>query len=60
MGPGYAHRVAVLPSGTTSWSSAAGMGDPDYNWVYLVMAVDGSGTELCSSNRAGEFDFAQQ
>ncbi|MBN1423394.1 hypothetical protein JXA88_02455, partial [Candidatus Fermentibacteria bacterium] len=28
MGPGYAHRVAVLPSGTTSWSSAAGMGDP--------------------------------
>jgi len=33
------------------------MGDPDANWTYLVMAVDGSGAELCRSDRAGEFDF---
>ena len=58
MSPGYANRVTVLPSGTTSWSSTAGMGDPETNWTYLVMAVDGSGVELCRSNRAGECDFA--
>ncbi len=58
MAPGYAYRLAVLPPGTTTWSSSAGVGDPDANWTYLVIAVDGSGAELARSNRAGEFDVA--
>ena len=41
MGPGYDFRIATLPSGTTSWSSPNGVGDPGSNWTYLIMAVDG-------------------
>jgi hypothetical protein len=53
----YEHRQAVLPSGTTTWSSANGVGDPDHNWTYLVVAVDQTGQELCRSDRFGEHDF---
>jgi hypothetical protein len=51
------HRLAVLWPDTT-WSSASGVGDPDHNWVYQVIAVDASDQELCRSNRFGEHDFA--
>lgn len=60
-GPGltspYAYRLAVLPPGTTTWSSANGIGDPDHNWTYLVLAVDAVEQLLGSSNRFGEHDF---
>ncbi len=52
----YQHRLTVLPSGTTTWSSINGVGDPDHNWTYLVLAVDGAEQELCRSNRVGEHD----
>jgi YVTN family beta-propeller protein len=55
--PGYEFRLAVLPPATTTWSSANGVGDPNANWTYLVMAVDASEQELARSNRAGEHDF---
>ncbi len=55
--PGYQFRLAVVPSGTTTWSSSNGVGDPNNNWTYLVVAVDGSGTELARSSRIGEHDF---
>jgi hypothetical protein len=55
--PPYANRLATLPVGTTSWSSPSGIGDPDNNWAYLVVAVDASNHEVCRSERVGEHDF---
>ncbi len=54
----YDYRLAVLPVGTTTWSSASGVGDPGQNWTYMVLAVDASEQELCRSNRFGEHDFS--
>ena len=54
----YPKRVMVVPSGTTSWSTPNGIGDPDHNYSYMVIAVDGSQRELTRSNRVGEFDFS--
>ncbi len=56
--PGFDNRVAVVPQGTTTWSSAAGVGNPSTNWTYLVIAVSATGVELARSNRVGEHDFA--
>jgi len=53
----YYYRIATVGSGTTSWSSAAGVGTTLNNLIYLVIAVDGSSLEISRSNRAGEFDF---
>jgi hypothetical protein len=55
--PGFEYRLAALGPETTSWTSASGIGDPEDNWVYLVIAVDNSEAELARSNRVGEFDF---
>lgn len=55
--PGYEHRVAVLPPDTTTWSSAAGIGEATVNWTYLIMAVDATGGEMARSNRVGAHDF---
>jgi hypothetical protein len=55
--PTYVNRVAVVPAGTTTWSSSAGVGDPDHNWTYLVVAIDDSENELARSNYGGEHDF---
>ncbi len=53
----YPYRLTVVPSGTTSWSTPNGIGDPDHNFSYQVIAVDSSELELTRSNRVGEFDF---
>jgi hypothetical protein len=58
MGPGYEHRVAIIMPPTTTWSSVAGVGDPNTNWTYLVTAVDATEQVLATSNRVGEQDFA--
>jgi hypothetical protein len=55
--PEYDFRVAVMPQGTTTWSSPAGVGDAASNWTYLVVAVDEVESELARSNRIGEHDF---
>jgi hypothetical protein len=55
--PPYEHRLAILSGGWNSWSIANGIGDPDSNWTYLLVAVDNAGQELERSNRAGEHDF---
>ncbi len=56
LAPGFQHRLAVLFPAVTAWSSVSGVGDPDSNWTYLVLAVDALGRELCRSNRVGEHD----
>lgn len=54
--PDYEHRLAILRPGITTWSSGNGVGDPDNNWTYMVIAVDTSSEEFARSNRVGEFD----
>jgi hypothetical protein len=56
--PGYDLRLDVLPSGSATWSNSSGVGDPEANWTYLVIAVDATESELARSNRAGEQDYA--
>jgi hypothetical protein len=55
--PGYDFRLDVLPSTNTAWLSSNGVGDPNANWTYLIMAVDTAESELARSSRAGEQDF---
>ncbi len=54
----YQYRLHVLPAGTTTYVSSNGVGDPDHNWTYTVVAVSASGQELARSNRFGEHDFS--
>jgi hypothetical protein len=53
----HSNRVAVVPPETTSWASPAGVGIPEINWTYLIVAVDGLEEEIATSNRIGELDF---
>jgi hypothetical protein len=55
--PGYQNRLAVLAPIYTTWSSPSGIGDPNNNWTYMVLAVNAAEEELCRSNRVGEWDF---
>ncbi|MBN1424745.1 FG-GAP repeat protein [Candidatus Fermentibacteria bacterium] len=57
MAPGYEDRLVVLPPSTESWSSSHGIGDPNSNWAYVILAVSSTESELCRSGRAGEHDF---
>jgi hypothetical protein len=57
LSPGYEHRLAEVVPPDTTWSSPSGVGDPDHNWTYLVLAVDPTEQILGLSNRAGEHDF---
>jgi len=54
--PELSNRVAIVPGGTTTWSTAMGIGDPDHNWTYLVRAMDATEQEVMHSSRFGEFD----
>ena len=53
----YQYRLTTLLPGTTTWSGSNGIGDPDHNWTYLVIAVGAGDQVLGSSNRFGEHDF---
>jgi len=55
-GPGHEHRLEVIPQTTTSWIAPGSPGDPDHNWTYMILAVDGGEQELIRSIRLGEFD----
>jgi hypothetical protein len=58
--PGHEYRLDEVIPPTTIWSSSNGMGDPDHNWTYVVIAVDGSENELARSNYCGEWDFEEE
>jgi hypothetical protein len=53
----YYYRLTTVLSGTTTWSSSGGIGDPAHNWIYMVIAVSAGDQVLGSSNRVGEHDF---
>lgn len=56
--PDYEYRVDVVLSPTNTWSTTNGIGDPDHDWTYMVIAVDGSENELARTRYGGENDFA--
>jgi len=58
--PELSNRLAIVPGGTTTWSTTTGIGDPDHNWTYLVRAMDATELEVMHSGRFGEFEFATQ
>ena len=58
--PGYEYRITILPVDITTWTSSNGVGNPENNWIYLVMAVDDSETEIARSNRVGEWDWGME
>jgi hypothetical protein len=53
----YQYRIGTFPPGATNWSTAYGVGNPEINRTYLVLAVDSVEQVLGISNRVGEFDF---
>ncbi|MCU0610807.1 MAG: hypothetical protein MUE60_03340, partial [Candidatus Eisenbacteria bacterium] len=56
--PELGNRLAVVPGGTTTWSTTTGIGDPAHNWTYLIRAVDASELGITSSGRFGEFELS--
>jgi hypothetical protein len=56
----HSHRLAVLPSDVTTWSSTSGIGDPDHDCAYLVLALSTTEQVLGSSNRVGEHDLVRE
>jgi hypothetical protein len=54
----WQHRRGSVPAGTTTWSSPNGIGDPDHNWVYQIIALDASLQDISRSNRFGAHDFS--
>jgi hypothetical protein len=55
--PANENRVAVLAPETMTWSTSNGIGDPDNNWTYVVVAVDDTDQTVVVSNYFGEHDF---
>jgi hypothetical protein len=58
LAPGYEHRLAVISPLVLTWTSPNGIGDPDSNWTYLIIATNAADQEMCRSNRIGEYDFS--
>jgi hypothetical protein len=56
--PHYEFRLDVLPQSIGSWSSGLGIGDPNANWTYMIVAVNADGQQLLRSNLFGEYDFS--
>jgi hypothetical protein len=58
--PSFEYRLDTVPQDMTTWSSPNGIGDPENNWTYLVMAVDDTENEITRSNRVGEWDWGME
>jgi subtilisin family serine protease len=51
------NQLAVVTPDITTWSSANGIGDPESNWTYMIVAADAADQEIMRSNYCGEEDF---
>ncbi len=45
---------ATSPFGANTWADTSGVGDPDNNWAYAIIAVGSNGFEVYRPNRFGE------
>jgi hypothetical protein len=57
--PDLGNMLGVVPPGVLTFSSSNGIGDPNYNWTYLIVAVDDIDQEITRSNLFGEHDFEE-
>jgi len=57
LAPPYEYRLTTFPFGSNTWADTSGVGDPDNNWAYMIIAVGSTGLEVYRSNRFGEWDF---
>ncbi len=56
--PPYTYRLAVLGPGATVWQTSSGIGNPNAQWSYQLLAVDVTQAAVIGvSNRFGEYDF---
>jgi hypothetical protein len=55
--PPYQYRLATVFPDITTWSSPAGVANPDHNWTYMIVSADSLDRAIGSSNRVGEHDF---
>ncbi len=53
----FGDRIYILDPLVTHYSTSEGIGDPESNWTYLVIAVDDQYQEIARSNRVGEWDW---
>jgi hypothetical protein len=54
----WQYRRGDVLAGTTTWSNPNGVGDPDHNWTYQIIAMNASLQDISRSNRFGEYDFS--
>lgn len=54
----WQYRLGNTPAGTTTWSSPNGVGDPNHNWTYQVVAIDASLQDISRTDRFGAHDFS--
>lgn len=55
--PPFDYRITILSPGWDSYTLDNGIGDPNTNWTYLLVAVNSQDQEIARSNRVGEHDF---
>ena len=60
LSPSHENRLDVVTPPTNSWVSTNGIGDPDHNWSYIILAIDALENELARSNAAGTVAFRIQ
>lgn len=53
----FDYRIDLYPAGTTTTSYPYGIGDPDWNWTYLLVGIGAYGQVVTISNRFGEWDY---
>jgi hypothetical protein len=56
----FENRLFVLDGEVTQYSTTSGIGDPESNWSYLIIAVDDQYHELARSSRVGEWDWGME
>jgi len=55
--PFFENRLVVLSGDVHTWQTTGGVGNPDENWTFIVLAMDSVDSELERSNRVGIIDF---
>jgi len=55
--PLFENRLVVLSGDTNAWQTTGGVGNPNENWTFVIVAVDSGDLELERSNRFGIIDF---
>jgi len=53
----FDYRIGMHPAGTSVATYPSGIGDPDWNWTYILAAIGQYGQVVSISRRVGQWDF---